>query len=139
MTLRFLLDTNIISEPLKQHPNGSIINKLREHHGEVGIASIVWHELQYGCFRLPQSVKRTAIETYLFEVIAPSINILPYDEKSAIWHASERARLMKMGRTTPFADGQIASIAAVNNLTLITLNKTDYEDFNGLVIKDWLE
>ena len=139
MTLRYLLDTNIISEPLKPNPTVSILNKLREHHGEMGIASIVWHELHYGCFRLPQSVRRSAIETYLFKVIAPSFDILPYDEHAAIWHAAERARLMKMGKTPPCADGQIASIAAINHLTLITLNTTDYKDFQGVVVEDWLE
>ena len=137
MTLRFLLDTDIISEPLKPKPEESILNRFREHQGEVGIASVVWHELQYGCYRLPQSVRRTAIETYLFEVVAPSMDILPYDEQAANWHAAERARLTKLGRTPPFADGQIAAIAAVNNLILVTFNTSDYQGFQGVTIEDW--
>lgn len=137
MTLRFLLDTNIISEPLKPKPDENILNRLREHQGEVGIASVVWHELQYGCYRLPQSLRRTAIETYLFEVVAPSMDILAYDERAANWHAAERARLTKLGRTPPFADGQIAAIAAVNNLILVTFNASDYQGFQGVTIEDW--
>ena len=137
MILRFLLDADIISEPLKPKSEESIINRFREHQGEVGIASVVWHELRYGCYRLPKSVRRTAIETYLFEVVAPSIDILPYDEQAANWHAAERARLTKLERTPPFADGQIAAIAAVNNLILVTFNTSDYQGFQGVTIEDW--
>ena len=137
MTLRFLLDADIISEPLKPKPDENIINRLREHQGELGIASVVWHELQYGCYRLPQSVRRTAIETYLFEVVAPSMDILPYDEQAANWHAAERARLTKLGRTPPFADAQLAAIAAVSNLILATFNTGNYEDFQDALIEDW--
>ena len=137
MTLRFLLDTDIISEPLKPKPEESIINRFREHQGEVGIASVVWHELRYGCYRLPKSVRRTAIETYLFEVVAPSIDILPYDEQAANWHAAERARLTKLGRTPPFADAQLAAIAAVSNLILATFNTSDYAGFEDVLIEDW--
>jgi tRNA(fMet)-specific endonuclease VapC len=135
--LRFLLDADIISEPLKPKPDENIINRLREHQGELGIASVVWHELRYGCYRLPKSVRRTAIETYLFEVVAPSIDILPYDEQAANWHAAERARLTKLGRTPPFADAQLAAIAAVSNLILATFNTGNYEDFQDVLIEDW--
>ena len=137
MILRFLLDADIISEPLKPKPDENIINRLREHQGELGIASVVWHELRYGCYRLPKSVRRTAIETYLFEVVAPSIDVLPYDEQAANWHAAERARLTKLGRTPPFADAQLAAIAAVSNLILATFNTSDYADFEDVLIEDW--
>jgi tRNA(fMet)-specific endonuclease VapC len=135
--LRFLLDADIISEPLKPKPDENIINRLREHQGELGIASVVWHELQYGCYRLPRSLRRTAIETYLFEVVAPSMDILAYDERAANWHAAERAWLTKLGRTPPFADAQLAAIAAVGNLILATFNTSDYAGFEDVLIEDW--
>jgi tRNA(fMet)-specific endonuclease VapC len=98
---------------------------------------IVWHELLFGCYRLPASAKRTAIENYLFQVIAPSIVILPYDESAAEWHAAERARLVAVGQTPSFADGQIAAIAKTNELTLVTLNLSDYAGFADLKVEDW--
>ncbi|MBE0409903.1 MAG: type II toxin-antitoxin system VapC family toxin [Anaerolineales bacterium] len=139
MNLHYLLDTNIISEPLKPKPSLDILRKLREHQGEIAIASVVWHELHYGCLRLPYSDKRSAIEAYLFKVIAPSMDILPYDERAATWHAAERARLTELGMVPPFVDGQIAAIAAVNKLVLVTYNTSDFENFQGITIEDWLE
>lgn len=137
MTLKYLLDTNVISELLRPKPSEAVLVKFREHQDEIGIATVVWHELLFGCYRLPESERRSVVEAYLFEVIGPSIPILPYDERAAHWHAMERARLTRTGKTPPFADGQIAAVAGVSDLVLITFNKSDYQHFQGLHIEDW--
>ena len=137
MSLRYLLDTNILSEPLRPRPNPRILDRLRRNQEELATAAIVWHELLFGCYRLPTSAKRAAVEDYLFQVVAPSIPILPYDEGAADWHAAERARLVSTGKTPSFADGQIAASARVNDLILVTLNTADYAGFQELTIEDW--
>ncbi len=48
MSLKFLLDTNIVSEPLRPTPAPGILRRLREHEGEMAIPSVVWHELRFG-------------------------------------------------------------------------------------------
>ena len=63
--------------------------------------------------------------------------ILPYDERAADWHATERARLSSLGQTPPFVEGQIAAIASVNGLVLVTRNTSDYKLFSGLKVKNW--
>lgn len=135
--LKYLLDTNIVSEPLRPSPNQKILERLQLHQAEIAVAAIVWHELLFGCYRLPPSAKRTAIETYLNQVIAPTIPILPYDQRAAEWHATARARLTRVGKTPPFADGQIIAIAKTNDLILITLNLADYAAFQDVQIEDW--
>jgi len=139
VTLRYLLDTNVISEPLRPVPKQEVLDHLREHQSEIAIASVVWHELWYGCCRLPPSTKRTVIETYLKDVVARTIPILPYDQRAALWHAKERARLTQIGRTPPFADGQIAAVAVTNGLSLVTFNHNDYAAFQDLRLEDWRE
>ncbi len=100
--LKFLVDTTVLSEPLLPVPNQQVLVRLRDHQDEVATASVVWHEMLFGCYRLPRSARRAAIEEYLEEVVAPSIPILPYDARAAEWHAAERARLTAAGRTPPF-------------------------------------
>jgi tRNA(fMet)-specific endonuclease VapC len=134
---RFLLDTNAISEPLRPRPNAALLARLRRHAEQIAIPAVVWHELWYGCRRLAPSAKRTAIESFLADRVAPTMPILPYDERAADWHASERARLTAMGRTPSFADGQIAAIAVTNELTLVTLNADDYSGYPELSVVDW--
>jgi tRNA(fMet)-specific endonuclease VapC len=87
--------------------------------------------------RLPASTRRTVIETYLRNVVAPTLPILSYDRPAATWHAEERARLAQIGKPPPFADGQIAAIAATNGLVLVTFNRDDYAAFRGLRVEDW--
>jgi tRNA(fMet)-specific endonuclease VapC len=138
VTLKYLLDTNIISEPLRPAPNSIILAYIERHQDEIAIAAVVWHELWFGCHRLPPSARRTAIETYLTNVVAPAVPILACDQHAAEWHAIERTRLIGIGKTPPFADGQIAATAVVNDLILITLNQDDFSAFQGLQLDNWL-
>ena len=137
MSVKFLLDTNVVSEPLRPEPAPAIMRRLCRHEGETAIASIVWHELQFGCGRLPKSRRRTAIERYLEEVVLASFPILDYDRPAAEWHARERSRLEAAGKTPPFIDGQIAAIASVHDLMLVTANKADFRGFKGLRVQSW--
>jgi tRNA(fMet)-specific endonuclease VapC len=113
------------------------MSRLARHGGETAIASIVWHELHFGCARLPVSRRREAIERYLDEVVLASFPVLDYDRAAAEWHARERARLEAEGKTPPFIDGQIAAIASVNDLVLVTANKADFGEFKGLRVEAW--
>ncbi|MGH3089432.1 MAG: type II toxin-antitoxin system VapC family toxin [Rubrobacteraceae bacterium] len=133
----YLLDTNVLSEPLRPAPDAKVLERLRENRERLATASVSWHEMLFGCERLPESEKRTAIEDYLHRVVAASVEILPYDERAAGWHAAERARLSLEGRTPPFADGQIAAVAHENGLVLVTSNRVDYEGFRDLRVEDW--
>ena len=114
-----------------------MLEGIRAHEGELATCAIVWHELHYGAARLPPSAKRAAIEAYLAEAVQPALAILPYDEDAAAWHARERARLERRGRPPSAADGQIAAIAAVNELILVTANARDFRRFSGLRVEDW--
>jgi len=65
-----------------------------------------------------------------------SFPILPYDEAAA-WHSQERARLENLGRPAPYVDGQIAAIAHVNGLVLVTVNTKDFDQFRELKVENW--
>lgn len=137
MNLKYLLDTNVVSEPLRPSPSRAILRRLSSHEGETAIGSIVWHELLFGCARLPVSHRREAIERYLEHVVLASFPVLDYDRAAAEWHADERARLEAAGKKPPFIVGQIAAIASVNDLVLVTANKADFRGFKGLRVEDW--
>ena len=137
MTLRYLLDTSIVSAPMSKTPDSLIVERLEERGHESAIAAPVWHELTYGCRRLPRGKRREALERYLHDVVRASFPILPYDEAAAAWHGYERARLEGLGKPSPFADGQIAAIAHVNGLALITRNVRDFARFKELHVTDW--
>ena len=137
MSMKYLLDTNIVSEPLRPEPRYGVLKRLRMHQEEIAIPSVVWHELRFGMERLPPSHRRLAIERYLDQVVLATMPILDYDRAAAEWHACERARLAATGKTPPFIDGQIAAIAAVHELTVVTFNESDFGRFEGVRILRW--
>lgn len=137
MSVRYLLDTSIVSEPIAKRPAAAVVDRLQRFGAECALAAPVWHELQYGCESLPSGARRAALQNYLADVVRRSFPILPYDEAAARQHALERARLERTGKTAPFVDGQIAAIAIVHDLILVTRNRRDFIRFAGLTVEDW--
>jgi tRNA(fMet)-specific endonuclease VapC len=135
--MRYLLDTNILSQPTRPEPAPRVIDLLHTHRGQIAAASPVWHELRYGVQRLPPSHRRQQLTRYLDALNRSTLPILPYDGRAAEWHASQRARLERLGRTPAFVDGQIAAIARTNGLVLVTSNTSDFEAFEDLELEDW--
>ena len=134
---QYLLDTNILSEASSLNGNAQVIAKLNENAQLAATAAVVMHELLYGCYRLPVSRRRTALERYLTGLLSSSMPVLAYAIEAADWHAHERARLSQVGRTPPYVDGQMAAIAAVNQLTLVTRNVADFAAFQNLPLENW--
>jgi tRNA(fMet)-specific endonuclease VapC len=135
--MKYLLDTNVLSEPLKLEPNRKVMAMLKRHQGNIATAAPVWHEMLFGCLRLPLSRKREMIATYLEDVVLRSMDIYPYDDRAAEWHAEQRAKLYTQGKTTSFVDGQIAAVAQVNGMTLVTRNTNDFNSFDDLRVLNW--
>lgn len=134
VALRYLLDTNVLSEPARPRPNPALVKQLKAHRAEIATAATVWHELIYGFERLPPSRKRTAIGSYLDELRSSVMPVLAYDERAAEWHAQERARLESKGRSVSFRDSQIAAVAVVHGLTLVTANVSHFKPLSGIEI-----
>ena len=137
MMMKYLIDTNVLSEAVKTVPDKSVMNMLERCQHEIVTAAPVWHELQFGCQRLPRSRKREMIASFLNDIIKRTMLILPYDDRAAEWHAWERARLSLKGLTPSFVDGQSADISVVNGLILVTRNIDDFKQFLRLKIENW--
>ncbi|RJR32479.1 MAG: type II toxin-antitoxin system VapC family toxin [Desulfobacteraceae bacterium] len=135
--MKYLLDTNVLSESLKAAPDRHVMAMIEKLWDQIVTAAPVWHELLYGCMRLPVSRKRKLVEAYLQNVVWLNVDILPYDDRAAAWHAEQRARLTAKGQTPSFVDGQIAAIAKVNGLVLVTRNTDDFSNFEDLEVTNW--
>lgn len=105
MTIKYLLDTNVLSEAIRPKPNPHVLQKLQLNQNKLSSATLVIHELLFGCYRLPVSKKRETLQAYIENVILPNIPLLDYDLKSAQWQATERSRLVSIGKTPAFVDG----------------------------------
>jgi tRNA(fMet)-specific endonuclease VapC len=137
--MKYLLDTNVVSEPLAARPSAGVLAGIEAHAAALAISAISWQEMHFGLERLPPGARRDRIRAYLEERVRRTLPILPFDAAAGEWQARERARLGRIGRTRPYADTQIAAIAAVRGLVLVTRNAQDFAEFAGLVVENWFD
>lgn len=132
----YLLDSNVVSEPMKPRPDLAVLRRMAQHQGDCAISAITWHELWFGIDRLRSGRRRNALTAYV-RLVPSQFPILDYDASAAEWHATLRARDEATGTVRPFADGQIAAVAATNDLTLVTRNTADFAAVDELALEDW--
>lgn len=113
------------------------MEQLQRGGHQMSTASVVIHELAYGVQRLPAGRKRERLAAYLQGLLDTGLPVLPYDSQAALWHGQQRAQLETQGLRPAFADGQIAAIAATNDLVLVTRNLRDFAAFQGLQTLNW--
>jgi tRNA(fMet)-specific endonuclease VapC len=133
--MRYLLDTNAISEPFRPAPSQIFLRRLREHKSSTAISVITWQELVFGAARLPKGRRREALERY-HALVRTSFPMLDFDEAAATWAGREDARLAKQGIAVSCEGLQIAAIAAVGGLTLVSADSA-FRRFGDLTIVDW--
>jgi tRNA(fMet)-specific endonuclease VapC len=131
-----LLDTNALAEAIRPKPNAGFLKRLRTNEAKLAIASVTLHEALYGVERLPDGKRKLMLREYMSDVVM-KMTVIPYDALAAEWHARERVRLETIGRPMPYADGQIAAIAVVHRLALVTANVRDFRHVEGLRVEDW--
>jgi len=136
VTLRYLLDTNTLSELGRPRPDDRALTRLREAPDTLATTTTCWHELRYGVERLLPSRQRDRLTAMLHD-IESTVAILPFDKAAAAWLASERARLDRAGRPVPLVDAMIAAVAATRGLTLVTRNTSDFGSLRGLDVETW--
>ena len=81
--ISYLLDSNILSEPAHLRPDEKVLRQLADHDGEYATASIVWHELVYGCELLAASKRKKQLQSYLAILLANGLTILRFDQADA--------------------------------------------------------
>ena len=137
--LTHLLDTNVLSEPLRARPHDRVLEHLAAHRAGLATSAISWQEMLFGLYRLPASGKRAQVERYLAQCVRGVLPILAFDEAAGRWQAEQRAALIAVGRTPAYVDSQIAAIAATRGLVLVTRNTRDFTEFDGLQVETWFE
>lgn len=133
-----VLDTNVLSEPLRSAPDPGVLAWLAEITEPVAITAVSVGELLVGVGRLPEGrwkdELRQAIETTVADF---SASILPYDEDAARRYAELHRIRKAAGRPLSTEDGMIAAITAANGATLATRNTRDFELLGVDLLDPW--
>jgi tRNA(fMet)-specific endonuclease VapC len=137
--VKYLLDTNIISEPMKLQANIGVMNSLALDSIFSCTSATVWHELWHGVKLLNDGSRKNELESYLNLLLDDGFTVFPYCQKAAEWLAEERVRLKAEGITPSKYDSEIAAVAAVNQLIIVTRNTDDFSLFHGLSVENWFD
>lgn len=129
--MRYLLDTNIISEIVKPVPSQSLVTWLGEQYDEdLCIASLTIAEIRRGILEKPVGKRRDQLEAWFSGPQGPQAlfagRILPFDEKAALIWARLMAEGKSQGRSRSALDTIIAAVAQAHDCTVVTNNEKDF-------------
>jgi len=136
--MKYLLDTNVISELQKSNCNQNVKNFIETLHWEdIYLSSITVGELCYGVEKLPHGKKKHDLSIWLYSQLPEWFNdrIIGLDTEVLIEWGKIRAAIP---RTLPVIDSLIAASAIVNYMFLVTRNTKDFDDIEGInLINPW--
>ena len=132
-TLRYLLDTNIVSDLLRR-PGGRLAKRISEVGEEsVCISVIVAAELRYGARKSGSSALTERVDLLL-----SALQVVPLDEPADVAYGELRHHLAISGQPIGPNDLLIAAHALTLGLTLVTGNLREFERVPGLNLDNWL-
>lgn len=141
MPVRYLLDTNVLSEPARPIPNGNLLEWLEEQlQIDLTISVLTLGEIEKGIEQLPPSRKRARLREW-FEVDLPRRfrdRILPIDYRVARQWGRLTAEGQSCGRPLPVIDGLLLATAVTYDLVFVTRNESDCADRGVPILNPWL-
>ena len=135
-----LLDTNVVSEPLRPAPDTRVIAWIDAQPLEtLFLSAITVAELRAGVALLPSGKRRTGLRTSLEKQMLPLFagRVLPFDLACSPAYAVLVAKARATGLAIATADGYIAAIAAANGFTVATQDTGPFKAAGAAVINPW--
>ncbi len=139
--MRFLLDTNAVSEWVKPRPNPGLIGWMESaDEDRVFISVISLAELRYGVERMPGGSRRSRLEEWLRHELPLRFEgrILSVDSSIAEAWGKTVSRSEAVGRPIGVMDAFLAATAEIHRLTLVTRNVSDFPLLKA-VLNPWSE
>jgi predicted nucleic acid-binding protein len=138
--MSFLLDTNVVSEWVRLHPNPGVVAWLADaDEDRVFISVVTLAELRYGIERMAPGKRRNRLDLWLRDELPLRFEdrVLPIENAIADAWGRIVARSEAMGRPTSVMDVFIAATAEVHELTLVTRNAAHFDRLLKAVINPW--
>ncbi|MBZ9797851.1 type II toxin-antitoxin system VapC family toxin [Mesorhizobium sp. ES1-4] len=132
--MRFMLDTNVISDMIRNPAGKAASAVMREGDAAVCTSIVVAGELRYGCAKKGSAKLLKKVEELLAE-----IPVLPLDVPVDVEYGALRAELEAVGQPIGHNDLFIAAHACVLGVTLVTANTGEFNRIRNLKIENWLE
>jgi predicted nucleic acid-binding protein len=130
-----VLDTNVLSEPLRAAPSPSVMNWLAANTVAT-VTAISVGEVLSGVARMPDGTRKARLALAIDATIARA-DVLPYDAAAARVFGDIHNSRRLMGRPLSVEDGMIAAICISRNATLATRNVKDFVGLELQLVNPW--
>lgn len=137
--MNFLVDTNVVSEWVKPHPNAGLIHWTESvDEDRVFLSVISLAELRHGIERMESGRRQRALEDWLSNNVVDRFEGRIISIDAAIANACGRivSRSERLGRPIEAMDAFLAATAEVRELTLVTRNVSDFTVLSS-VLSPW--
>jgi len=137
-----LVDTNVISEPLRQTPAPQVMAWIDAQPIEtLYLAAITVAELRFGVASLPAGKRRDRLHDGLERQVLPLFagRVLPFDILASQAYAEVMAKARAAGLAVGTADGYIAATAAANGMMVATRDTSPFAAAGVPIIDPWVE
>lgn len=138
--MRYLLDTNAISELIAKHPDERVIQWVDElDPASVYLSVITIGELRKGIEKLLASRRRDKLRAWLTDELLVRFRdrILVLDVDAMLVWGELVGRLERRGRPLPAIDSLIAALALTHSCTLVTRNEADFAGTGLKLANPW--
>ena len=135
-----LLDTNVVSEPLRQAPDARVTEWIDAQAIEtLFLSAITVAELRAGMALLPAGKRRSGLQESLETRVLPLFagRVLPFDLGCTQSYAELMAKARATGLAISSADAYIAAIATAKGLTVATRDTGPFKAVGAKVINPW--
>jgi len=135
-----LLDTNVVSEPLRHAPEARVIEWIDVQPLEtLYLSAITVAELRAGLALLPAGKRRAGLHDSLEKRVLPLFvgRVLAFDMACTNAYAELMAKARAAGLAVGTADGYIAASAAANGFTVATRDSSPFQAVGLAVINPW--
>ncbi|MCJ2060355.1 type II toxin-antitoxin system VapC family toxin [Methylobacterium sp. J-048] len=132
--VRYLLDTNILSDLINRGRNGPVAAMLEGRTANVCTSIVAAAEIRYGVARKGSPSLAGRAETVL-----GTIPIAPLAAPADRYYGDIRALLTKRGTPIGPNDLLIAAQCLALNLCLVSANLSEFRRVPGLEIENWLD
>ncbi|MCX7902254.1 MAG: type II toxin-antitoxin system VapC family toxin [Burkholderiaceae bacterium] len=137
-----LLDTNVVSEPLRPAPDGRLVAWLdAQPLDTLYLSAVTVAELRAGVALLPKGRRRDKLHETVEQEVLPSFagRVLPFDAACTQAYARVLAAVRRAGSGIGTADAFIAAIASANGLIVATRDTVAFQAAGLKVINPWQE
>jgi predicted nucleic acid-binding protein len=135
-----ILDTNVISEPMKERADPAVAAWLDRQAAEtLYLTATNLSELLVGIELLPEGRRRRGIAAAMERLLTDlfGTRLLAFDREAAVAYAFVVSRAMAKGFSISVADGQIAAVAAVHGFAVATRDTVPFLAAGLTVINPW--